>query len=34
MAEPGNTWKRWAHPATPADVPGAPRGYFLEAMKT
>lgn len=33
MAEPGNKWKRWAHPVIPADVPGAPRGYFIEAMK-
>jgi methyltransferase (TIGR00027 family) len=34
MAEPGNEWKRWPHPAIPADVPGAPRGYFVEALKT
>jgi len=34
MAEPGNRWERWAHPAIPADVPGAPRGYFVEAIKT
>jgi O-methyltransferase involved in polyketide biosynthesis len=34
MAEPDNTWKRWAHRAIPADVPGAPRGYFVEAIKT
>jgi len=33
MAVPGNAWKRWEHPAIPADVPGAPRGYFVEAMK-
>jgi methyltransferase (TIGR00027 family) len=33
MAEPGNKWKRWAHPVIPADAPGAPRGYFIEAMK-
>jgi methyltransferase (TIGR00027 family) len=33
MAEPGNKWKRWAHPAIPADVPGAPRGYVVEASK-
>lgn len=32
-AEPGNRWKRWMHPAVPADVPGAPRGYFVEAVK-
>ncbi|HEY1841388.1 MAG TPA: SAM-dependent methyltransferase [Mycobacterium sp.] len=34
MAVPGNAWKRWEHPAIPADVPGAPRGYFVEAVKT
>jgi hypothetical protein len=34
MAEPSNTWKRWEYPAMPADLPGAPRGYFVEAMKT
>ena len=34
MAIPGNEWKRWPHPAIPADVPGAPRGYFIEAVKT
>jgi methyltransferase (TIGR00027 family) len=34
MAEPGNRWKRWMHPAIPANVPGAPRGYFVEATKT
>jgi methyltransferase (TIGR00027 family) len=33
MAEPGNRWKRWGHPAVPADVPGVPRGYFVEAVK-
>jgi hypothetical protein len=33
MAVPGNAWKRWEHPAIPADVPGAPRGYFVEAVK-
>lgn len=33
MAVPGNTWKRWAHPPVPADVPNAPRGYFVEAVK-
>jgi hypothetical protein len=32
-AEPGNRRNRWAHPAVPADVPGAPRGYFVEAIK-
>jgi len=32
-AEPGNSWNRWAHPAVPADVPGVPRGYFVEAIK-
>jgi O-methyltransferase involved in polyketide biosynthesis len=34
MAVPGNEWKRWAHSAIPAGVPGAPRGYFVEAIKT
>jgi methyltransferase (TIGR00027 family) len=33
MAVPGNEWKRWAHPPIPADVPNAPRGYFVEATK-
>ncbi len=33
MAVPGNEWKRWAHPPVPADVPNAPRGYFVEAVK-
>ncbi len=32
-AEPGNRWNRWMHPPVPADVPGAPRGYFIEAVK-
>jgi O-methyltransferase involved in polyketide biosynthesis len=29
----GNRWKRWAHPVIPAEVPNAPRGYFIEAIK-
>jgi methyltransferase (TIGR00027 family) len=33
MAMPGHTWKRSAHPPVPADVPNAPRGYFVEAVK-
>jgi methyltransferase (TIGR00027 family) len=33
-AEPGNRWNRWGHPVVPADVPGVPRGYFVEAIKT
>jgi methyltransferase (TIGR00027 family) len=33
MAVPGNHWGRWEHPAIPADVPNAPRGYFIEAVK-
>jgi methyltransferase (TIGR00027 family) len=33
VAEPGNRWNRWGHPAVPADVPGVPRGYFVEAIK-
>jgi methyltransferase (TIGR00027 family) len=32
-AEPGNRWGRWMHPPVPADVPGAPRGYLVEAIK-
>jgi methyltransferase (TIGR00027 family) len=32
-AEPGNSWNRWMHPVVPADVPGVPRGYFVEAIK-
>ena len=32
-AEPGNRWNRWMHPAVPAAVPAAPRGYFVEAIK-
>jgi methyltransferase (TIGR00027 family) len=34
LAVPGNRWNRWMHPAIPADVAGAPRGYFVEATKT
>jgi methyltransferase (TIGR00027 family) len=33
MAVPGNAWGRWPHPPVPADVPNAPRGYFVEAVK-
>jgi methyltransferase (TIGR00027 family) len=33
MAVPGNRWGRWPHPPAPADVPDAPRGYFVEAVK-
>jgi methyltransferase (TIGR00027 family) len=33
MAVPGHQWKRWVHPPVPADVPNAPRGYFVEAIK-
>jgi methyltransferase (TIGR00027 family) len=33
MAVPGHKWKRWPHPPVPAEVPNAPRGYFLEAIK-
>jgi hypothetical protein len=32
-AEPGHRWNRWMHPAVPADVPGVPCGYFVEAIK-
>lgn len=33
IAEPGNRWGRWFTPAVPLDVPGVPRGYFVEAVK-
>ncbi|MCV7216032.1 SAM-dependent methyltransferase [Mycobacterium crocinum] len=33
IAEPGNRWGRWYAPVTPADVPDAPRGYFVVAAK-
>jgi methyltransferase (TIGR00027 family) len=33
VAEPGNRWNRWEHPVVPLDVPGVPRGYFIEARK-
>ncbi len=33
IAEPGNRWNRWFAPATPMDVPGVPRGYFVEATR-
>ncbi|MGV9799054.1 SAM-dependent methyltransferase [Mycobacterium sp. NPDC003449] len=33
VAEPGNAWNRWFAPAVPLDVPGVPRGYFVEATK-
>jgi hypothetical protein len=33
MAVPGNAWGRWPHPPVRADVPDAPRGYFVEAVK-
>jgi hypothetical protein len=33
VAAPTNSGNRM-HPAIPADVPGAPRGYFVEATKT
>jgi hypothetical protein len=33
IVEPGNRWKRWAHAVIPADVPVAPRGYFVKAVK-
>lgn len=34
IAVPGNEWKRWFTPAVPLDVPGVPRGYFVEAAKS
>jgi methyltransferase (TIGR00027 family) len=33
VAVPGNAWGRWFAPAVPLDVPGVPRGYFVEATK-
>lgn len=33
IAEPGNAWQRWFTPTVPLDVPGVPRGYFVEAVK-
>jgi methyltransferase (TIGR00027 family) len=33
VAEPGKRWNRWQHPLIPLDVPGVPRGYFVEATK-
>jgi methyltransferase (TIGR00027 family) len=33
IAEPGNRWKRWYAPVTPAGVADAPRGYFVVATK-
>ncbi|BBZ52612.1 SAM-dependent methyltransferase [Mycobacterium heidelbergense] len=34
VAEPGTRWNRWEHPVVPLEVPGVPRGYFVEAAKT
>jgi methyltransferase (TIGR00027 family) len=33
MAVPGSALGRWPHPLVPAEVPNAPRGYFVEAIK-
>ena len=33
IAEPGNRYNRWYAPAVPMDVPGVPRGYFVQAKK-
>lgn len=33
IAVPGNEWQRWFTPAVPMEVPGVPRGYFIEAAK-
>ncbi len=33
VANAGNQWQRWEHPAVPLEVPGVPRGYFVEATK-
>jgi methyltransferase (TIGR00027 family) len=34
VAEPGTAWQRWSAPTAPLNVPGVPRGYFVEATKT
>lgn len=34
IAEPGNAYGRWFTPAVPLDVPGVPRGYFVEGTKS
>jgi methyltransferase (TIGR00027 family) len=34
VAEIGSRWHRWEHPVVPMDVPGAPRGYLVSAIKT
>lgn len=34
IAVPGNAWKRWFAPVVPMEVPGVPRGYFVEAVKS
>jgi len=33
IAEVGNRWERWFAPAVPMEVPGVPRGYFVEAHR-
>jgi methyltransferase (TIGR00027 family) len=33
VAAIGSKWNRWEHPVVPLDVPGVPRGYFVEATK-
>lgn len=33
IAEVGNRWNRWFASVVPMDVPGVPRGYFVEAHK-
>jgi methyltransferase (TIGR00027 family) len=33
IAEPGYAWRRWPHPPAPLNVPGVPRGYFVQARK-
>ncbi len=33
IAEPGNNWNRWYAPATPIEVSGMPRGYFVQASR-
>jgi hypothetical protein len=34
MAVPGHNGTRWAHPPIAADVPNAPRGYFVVTVKS
>jgi hypothetical protein len=31
VADTGSKWNRWSAPSAPLNVPGVPRGYFVEA---